>query len=254
MTIDKLPDTTPDLTRQNIARLAELFPECVTEGPEGSASDRAAPVVDWDLLKQALSDHLVEGPQERYRLDWPGKRQALLTANAPIDKTLRPMRRESVDFDTTRNLFIEGDNLDALKLLQETYLAKVKMIYIDPPYNTGSDFIYKDNFALDLDEYELLSGQRNEQGGRLVANPDTNGRFHSDWLSMIYSRLKIARNLLSDDGVIFISIDEHELASIQMLCNQIFGERAMIGIFKWNKTSKAPTLSKKIRTKYEYVV
>jgi adenine-specific DNA-methyltransferase len=137
MTIEKLDATTPDLARQNIARLAELFPECVTEGPEGSASDRGEPVIDFDLLRQVLTDHLVEGPQERYRLDWPGKRQALLAANAPIDKTLRPVRQDSVDFDATRNLFIEGDNLDALKLLQETYLGKVKMIYIDPPYNTG---------------------------------------------------------------------------------------------------------------------
>ena len=143
MTIEKLDATTPDLTRQNIARLAELFPECVTEGPTDSASDRGEPVIDFDLLRQSLADHLVEGPQERYRLDWPGKRQALLTANAPIDKTLRPMREDSVDFDTTRNLFIEGDNLDALKLLQETYLGKVKMIYSDPPYTTGRNLIYK---------------------------------------------------------------------------------------------------------------
>ena len=142
-------------------------------------------MIDFDLLRQALSNHLVEGPQERYRLDWPGKREALLAANTPIDKTLRPMRDDSVDFDTTRNLFIEGDNLDALKLLQETYLGRVKMIYIDPPYNTGKDFIYKDNFAQSREAYEAGSGQRDAEGGRLVANPETNGRFHSDWLSMM---------------------------------------------------------------------
>lgn len=229
MTIEKLPDASPDLTRQNIGRLAELFPECVTEGPEGTASDRGEPVIDWDLLKQALSDHLVEGPQERYRLDWPGKRQALLTANAPIDKTLRPMREESVNFDTTRNLFIEGDNLDALKLLQEMYLGKVKLIYIDPPYNTGKDFIYKDNFALSREEYETGSGLRDEQGGRLVANPETNGRFHSDWLTMMFPRLKLARNLLRDDGLIFVSIDANELCNLTRILEQLFGELSYRG-------------------------
>jgi len=229
MTIEKLPDTTPDLTRQNIVRLAELFPECVTEGPEGTASDRGEPVIDWDLLKQALSDHLVEGPQERYRLDWPGKRQALLTANAAIDKTLRPMRGESVDFDTTRNLFIEGDNLDALKLLQETYLGKVKLIYIDPPYNTGKDFIYKDNFTVSRQGYELDSGLRDEHIGRLVANPETNGRFHSDWLTMIFPRLKLARNLLRDDGLIFVSIDANELCNLTRILEQLFGELSYRG-------------------------
>lgn len=253
MTIEKLDASTPDLTRQNIARLAELFPECVTEGPLGSASDRGEPVIDFDLLRQALSDHLVEGPQERYRLDWPGKRQALLTANAPIDKTLRPIREDSVDFDTTRNLFIEGDNLDALKLLQETYLGKVKMIYLDPPYNTGRDFIYKDNFAQSRKIFEAESGQRDEDGGRLVANPETNGRFHSDWMTMMYPRLKLARNLLTEDGVMMISIDENEFANLRHLMDQIFGPGSLVGVFKWNKTSKAPTLSKTIRNKYEFV-
>lgn len=236
MTIEKLDATTPDLTRQNIARLAELFPECVTEGPTGSASDQGEPVIDFDLLRQALADHLVEGPQERYRLDWPGKRQALLTANAPIDKTLRPMRADSVDFDTTRNLFIEGDNLDALKLLQETYLGKVKMIYIDPPYNTGKDFIYKDNFSQRREAYETGSGQRDQEGSRLVANPETNGRFHSDWLSMMYPRLKLARNLLRDDGVIFISIDDTEVANLRALCDAIFGQDNFHANIVWQKT------------------
>ena len=249
MTIEKLDPATPDLTRENIERLLELFPECRTEGPRGDA-----PAVDFDLLRQSLADYLVEGPAERYRLDWPGKRQALLTANSPIDKTLRPMVEDSVDFENTRNLFIEGDNLDALKLLQETYLGKVKMIYIDPPYNTGSDFIYKDNFSRSRGEYEEESGQRTEDGGRLIANTESNGRFHSDWLSMLFPRLKLARNLLSDDGVIFISIDSGELSNLRVLCDQIFGASNFLSILKWNKTSKAPTLSKKIRHKYEFVL
>ncbi len=229
MTIEKLDATTPDLTRQNVARLAELFPECVTEGPAGTASDRGEPVIDFDLLRQALAGHLVEGPQERYRLDWPGKRQALLTANTPIDKTLRPMRKDSVDFDTTRNLFIEGDNLDALKLLQETYLGKIKMIYIDPPYNTGNDFIYNDKFSQSQVGYEYDSGQRDESG-RLVANLESNGRFHSDWLSMMYPRLKVARNLLRDDGAIFVSIGQEEVQGIKCLLDEIFGSGNLVSI------------------------
>lgn len=183
----------PDLSQDNIAKIRALFPDCVTEAADDQGTVRLA--VDFDQLRQALSDHIVEGPQERYRLDWPGKREALLTANAPIAKTLRPCREESVDFDTTQNLFIEGDNLDALKLLQESYLGKVKLIYIDPPYNTGSDFIYEDDFAEDYREYLARSNQTGDDG-KLIANTDSNGRFHSDWLSMMYSRLKLARNLL----------------------------------------------------------
>jgi adenine-specific DNA-methyltransferase len=199
---EKLKMHTPDLTAQNIQKLAELFPGCVTE-----IRDEAGKVtqgIDFDQLRQELSGSIVEGPRERYHLDWPGKREAILAANAPIAKTLRPSRNESVNFDTTKNLFIEGDNLDALKLLQETYLGKVKLIYIDPPYNTGNDFIYEDDFAEDADAYLLKSNQEDEGGNRLVANTDANGRFHSDWLSMIYARLKLGRNLLSEDGVIFI--------------------------------------------------
>lgn len=224
MTIEKLDASTPDLTRQNIERLLELFPECRTEG-----SRQDAPSVDFDLLRQALSDSLVEGPAERYRLDWPGKRKALLTANTPIDKTLRPMREESVDFDTTRNLFIEGDNLDALKLLQETYLGKIKMIYIDPPYNTGNDFVYHDNFAQSQADYDLESGQVDDRIGRLVANPETNGRFHSNWLNMIYPRLKLAKNMLSDDGIIFISIGDDEVFNLQEVCDEVFGIDNFLG-------------------------
>ncbi len=237
MTIEKLDASTSDLTRQNIERLLELFPECRTEG-----SREDAPSVDFDLLRQALTDYLVEGPAERYRLDWPGKRQALLTANTPIDKTLRPMREESVDFDTTRNLFIEGDNLDALKLLQETYLGKIKMIYIDPPYNTGRDFVYKDNFSVRRQDYEAGSGQRDEAGGRLVANPESNGRFHSDWLAMMFPRLKLAKNLLAEDGAIFISIDEGEKSALISLCNEIFGESALRNVLAVRRRVKSLNL------------
>jgi adenine-specific DNA-methyltransferase len=200
--MDKLKMHSPNLTEGNIARIREMFPGCVTEARGEDGSVKLA--VDFDQLKQELSSAIVEGPQERYHLNWPGKREALLTANAPIAKTLRPVRAESVDFDTTKNLFIEGDNLDALKLLQETYLGKVKMIYIDPPYNTGRDFIYDDDFSEDSERYLMQSNQVSEHGARLVANTEANGRFHSDWLGMIYARLRLARNLLKDDGVIFL--------------------------------------------------
>src|SRR5690606_7661855 len=176
---------------------------------------------------------IVEGPQERYHLNWPGKREALLTANAPIAKTLRPCRDESVDFDTTENLFIEGDNLEALKLLQETYLGKVKMIYIDPPYNTGNDFIYEDDFAENADEFLKRSNQKDEEGNRLIANTEANGRFHSDWLSMLYPRLKLARNLLQDEGVIFISIDDKEQENLKKICDEIYGAENYRGTLIW---------------------
>lgn len=235
--MEKLKMHTPDLTQDHISRIRELFPNCVTEARDESGKLKLA--VDFDQLKQELSDSIVEGPQERYHLNWPGKREALLTANAPIAKTLRPVRAESVDFDTTKNLFIEGDNLEALKLLQETYLGKVKMIYIDPPYNTGNDFIYEDDFTESTSEFLLKSNQKDDFGNRLVANTSANGRFHSDWLTMIYSRLKLARNLLCDDGVIFISIDNTELNNLQNVCNEIFGEENFIEIFTWHKKNSA---------------
>ena len=178
--MEKLKLHTPDLTAENIEKLAQLFPNCVTEARDEAG--RLTQAIDFDQLRQELSGSIVEGPQERYHLDWPGKREAILAANAPIAKTLRPCREESVDFDTTRNIFIEGDNLDALKLLQETYLGKVKLIYIDPPYNTGNDFIYEDDFAEDSETYLLRSNQNDEAGNRMVANTEANGRFHSDWL------------------------------------------------------------------------
>lgn len=234
--MDKLKMHSPNLTEDNIARLREMFPGCVTEAKGEDGSVKLA--VDFDQLRQELSDAIVEGPQERYHLNWPGKREALLTANAPIAKTLRPVREESVDFDTTKNLFIEGDNLDALKLLQETYLGKVKLIYIDPPYNTGKDFIYKDNFTAAKNVFEQASGERNEEGGKLVSNPESRGRFHTDWLSMIYPRLTLAKRLLSDEGVILISIDDAEQASLRRVCDQVFGEQNFVAQLVWEKGRK----------------
>jgi adenine-specific DNA-methyltransferase len=220
----KLDLQTPDFVAQNTARIAELFPNCVTETKQSDGTLKRA--IDFDLLRQELSYDLVEGPQERYRLDWPGKREALALANAPIRKTLRPCKEESVDFENTQNLYIEGDNLDALKLLQETYLGKIKMIYIDPPYNTGNDFIYDDNFSMSRKEYEENSGAVDEEGNAMFdeekwrQNSTNNGRFHSEWLSMMYPRLKLARNLLREDGVIFISIDQGESHNLKKMALQ----------------------------------
>ncbi len=225
--MNKLKMHSPDLSQDNIAKITALFPGCVTETrDEETGAVRLA--VDFDQLRQELCDHIVDGPQERYRLDWPGKREALVLANAPIAKTLRPCRQESVDFDTTQNVFIEGDNLAALKILQENYLGAVKAIYIDPPYNTGSDFIYSDDFSESSQKYFIKSTQISEDGDRLTANPEANGRFHSDWLSMIYSRLKLSRNLLKSDGVIFISIDDNELHNMRKICDEIFGEENFV--------------------------
>ncbi len=229
--MEKLKMHSPDLTQGNIAKIREAFPGCVTEAMDDGGNVRLA--VDFDQLRQELSDHIVEGPQERYRLDWPGKREALALANAPIAKTFRPSRDGSVSFDTTRNLFIEGDNLDALKLLQETYLGMVKFVYIDPPYNTGNDFLYKDDFSITKSEYGLVSGQFDDDGARLIANPQSSGRFHSDWLSFMYPRLKLSRNLLRDDGVIFISIDDNEQFNLRELCNEIFGSENFIANIVW---------------------
>ncbi len=250
-TMDKLKMHSPDLTQDHIARLRDLFPGCVTEAKGDDGAVRLA--VDFDLLRQELSGTLVEGPQERYQLNWPGKREALLTANAPIAKTLRPCRNESVDFDTTKNLFIEGDNLDALKLLQEAYLGKVKLIYIDPPYNTGKDFIYRDDFAVTRDEYLLRSNQVDANGNRLALNAESNGRLHSDWLSMMYSRLRLARNLLSDDGAIFISINHKELANLRRLADEIFGEENLLCLFAWRTDGNFDNQAK-FKYCHEYIV
>ena len=251
--MEKLKLRTPDFTMQNIARLVELFPNCVTEGTDDQG--RLKKAIDFDLLRQELSDSVVDGPRERYHLDWPEKKKALLAANTPIAKTLRPCREESVDFDTTKNLFIEGDNLDALKLLQETYLNKVKMIYIDPPYNTGKDFIYRDNFTETRDAYLHESGQHDADGNRLVANTESNGRFHSDWLSMIYPRLKLARNLLRDEGMILISIDDNEVHNLRKVCDEIFGENGFLAEFVWKSRQFTDARSRdKISTDHEYLV
>jgi adenine-specific DNA-methyltransferase len=226
--MEKLKMHSPDLTQANIDKIAELFPNVVTETLDADGKPTRA--IDLDLLRQEFADHIVEGPQERYQLDWPGKRAAAFAANAPIAKTLRPVREESVDFDSTGNLFIEGDNLEALKLLQESYLGKVKLIYIDPPYNTGSDaLVYDDDRSTSIREYLVRSGQVDESGQRLVANTEANGRFHSDWLSMMYPRLRLARNLLTLDGLIVISIDEHEVANLVRICEEVFGDENVLG-------------------------
>lgn len=250
--MEKLKLHTPDFTEANIEKLAELFPNCVTETQAEDGSLKRA--IDFDQLRQELSSNIVEGPQERYQLNWPGKREALLTANAPIAKTLRPCREESVDFDTTQNLFIEGDNLDALKLLQETYLGKVKMIYIDPPYNTGNDFIYEDDFAENTGAYLIRSTQQDEKGNRLVANTESNGRFHSDWMSMIYSRLKLARNLLREDGIIAISIDDAEYQNLRKICEEVFGEDNFVDNVIWKKRYGGGAKEKFFVSLHEYAL
>jgi adenine-specific DNA-methyltransferase len=242
---EKLDLASPDLVNENIEKITALFPNCVTEGVEGK-------VVDFDLLKQELSHAVVEGTKERYRLEWPGKKEAIVTANLPTTKTLRPVREDSVDFDNTENLYIEGDNLEVLKLLQESYLGKIKMIYIDPPYNTGKDFVYKDNFTEDKEEHLQESGQKDEYNQRLVVNPETAGRYHSDWLSMMYPRLKLARNLLSDDGAIFISIDDNEIHNLKKINDEIFGEENFVACLIWDGGRKND--SKKISTGHEYIL
>ena len=253
--LPRLPLQTPDGVHANVARIRELFPNCVTETRD-EATGQLKYAVDFDQLRQELSGEIVEGPKERYQLTWPGKRQAILTANAPIRKTLRPAREESVDFDTTQNLFIEGDNLDALKLLQETYLGKVKMIYIDPPYNTGKDFVYRDNFTENTQDYLERSGQRDEEGNRLQLNSDSNGRYHSNWLTMMYSRLKIARNLLTQDGVLLISIDDNEFANLFKICEEVFGGSNFVEnyIYVWESTFRPDNSSSLERENAQYIV
>ena len=250
--MDKLKMHSPDLTQDHIASIRKLFPNCVTEAQNKLGVIRLE--VDFDLLRQELSDSIVEGPKERYQLTWPGKHEALLLANTPISKTLRPSREESVDFDATKNLFIEGDNLDALKLLQETYLGKVKVIYIDPPYNTGRDFIYDDDYSADADEYAVESGQKSAEGGRLVANTEANGRFHSDWLSMIYARLRLARNLLKDDGVIFISIDDNEVDNLRKVCSEVFGDENFVAQIIWQKVFAPKNTARWFSEDHDYIL
>jgi len=241
---------TPNITEKNIEQIARLFPNVLTEIKDDDGNPKKA--IDFDLLKQCLSDVLVDDENERYRLDWPGKKASLLKANTPITKTLRPCREESVNFDTTENIYIEGDNFEVLKILQESYLGKVKMVYIDPPYNTGNDFIYKDNFKVSKEEYEEEIGAVDDDGDKLFKNTDSNGRFHSDWLSMMYERLVIARDLLRDDGVVFISIDGNELSNLQKICDELFGEENLVGNIIWrNVTDNNPS---NIATEHEYIV
>jgi adenine-specific DNA-methyltransferase len=248
--MNKLQMRSPNLTQVNIGKLAELFPNCVTEACEADGVVKRS--IDFDQLRQELSTSVVEGPQERYQLNWPGKREALLTANAPIAKTLRPCREESVDFDTTQNLFIEGDNLDALKLLQETYLNKVKLVYIDPPYNTGNDFIYEDDFAEDSETYFVRSNQKDDRGNRMIANTESNGRIHSDWMSMIFPRLKLARNLLRDDGVLLVSIDDNEVANLRKICDEVFGDENFVSQIVWQRSKKGD--AKLVAKVHEYIL
>jgi len=249
--MEKLKLHSPDFTQENIAKLAELFPNCITESTDEKGVLKRA--IDFDQLRQELSSSIVEGSQERYQLNWPGKREALLTANAPIAKTLRPCREESVDFDTTKNLFIEGDNLDALKLLQETYLNKVKMIYIDPPYNTGRDFVYDDDFAEDAESFLFKSLQTSASGERLVANPESNGRFHSDWLSMMYARIRLARSLLAEDGIFLASIDDGEISNLRKICDEVFGEDQFTAQIIWKKRNTPPN-DKVIGAQHDYIL
>ena len=218
---------TTNIVDENIKRIGELFPNCLTERLNDEGKPEVA--IDFDQLRQELSKDIVEGAEERYQFTWPDKRNAIRLANAPTTDTLRPCREESVDFDTTQNLYIEGDNLQVLKLLRENYLGKVKMIYIDPPYNTGNDFVYNDDFSQSAGEYMHNSGQEDEEGNRLVANTESNGRFHTDWLNMIYPRLKVAKDLLSEDGLIFISIDDNEQKNLKNICDEVFGEVNFLG-------------------------
>ena len=249
--MEKLKMQTTNVVDENIKKIGELFPNCLTERLDENGKPEMA--IDFDQLRQELSKDIVEGPEERYQFTWPDKRNAIRLANAPTTDTLRPCREESVDFDNTQNLYIEGDNLQVLKLLRENYLGKVKMIYIDPPYNTGNDFVYNDDFAQSAGEYVHNSGQEDEEGNRLVANTESNGRFHTDWLNMIYPRLKVAKDLLSEDGVIFISIDDNEVENIKKVCDEIFGAFNFIAQMVWQKRT-APDARRIISAGHEYVL
>ena len=250
--MDKLRMQTLDGVQGNIDKIAALFPNCITERKD--AEGKVSLAIDFDKLRQELSSEIVEGREERYQFTWPDKKKAILLANSPINATLRPCREESVDFDNTQNLYIEGDNLDVLKCLKETYLGKVKMIYIDPPYNTGNDFVYEDDFAESTSEYLANSGQYDEQGNRLVTNSESNGRFHTDWLNMIYPRLKVARDLLTDDGVIFISIDDNEMENLKKVCDEVLGESNFVAQITLLCNPKGRSQDKYIANCHEYLL
>ena len=249
---EKLPMRTPDIADDKFTALAEMFPGAVTETIDENGMVVRA--IDADILAQEINTHVVSGKEERYQFTWPDKKKSILLANAPIAAALRPCREESVDFDNTENLYIEGDNLDVLKLLRETYLNRVKMIYIDPPYNTGKDFIYEDDFVEETSEFLYRDGQYDEQGNRMVENFESNGRFHTDWLNMMYPRLRVARDLLAEDGVIFISIDDNELGNLLKLTEEVFGASNHIATFSWIKKKKGSHLSKTVRSMTEYVL
>ena len=245
--MNKLDMESIDIVKGNIDKIGELFPNVIVESENGKS-------IDFDLLKQELSNEIVEGNKEKYQLTWPGKKEAILNANTRTKKTLRPIREKSVDFDNTQNIYIEGDNLDALKILQESYLGKIKCIYIDPPYNTGNDFIYKDDYKKTSNEELIESKQIDEYGNRLVSNNQSNGRFHSDWLSMMYPRLKLARNLLTNDGVIFISIDENEVDNLTKMCDEIFGETNKIETIVWKNKYGAGAKTVGFISAHEYIL
>ncbi|GAA2864860.1 adenine-specific DNA-methyltransferase [Aminobacter niigataensis] len=251
--MEKLKMHSPDLSQENIAKIRDLFPGCVTEARD-EVTGKLRLAVDFDQLRQELSDSIVEGPQERYRLDWPGKREAALAANSPIAKTLRPVRDQSIDFDASNNLLIEGDNLEVLKVIQESLLGRVKLIYIDPPYNTGRDFIYDDDYSQGTGDYLNLSGQADEGGRRLVANTEANGRFHSDWLSMLYPRLRLAKNLLADDGVVFVSIDDNEVDSLRKMGSEIFGDSNFVATIIWQKVYAPKNSAKWFSEDHDFIL
>ena len=250
--MEKLKMQTKNLANENYEKLAALFPNAVTESVDENGNIVRA--IDKDILMQEINCKVVEGREERYQFTWPDKKQAILTANAPINKTLRPCREESVDFDNTENLYIEGDNLEVLKLLQETYLGKIKMIYIDPPYNTGKDFVYDDDFAKDAAIYMANSGQFDDAGNRLVPNTESNGRFHTDWLNMIYPRLKLAKDLLTEDGIIFISIDDCEVENLKKVVNEIFGEQNFVTEIAWQCLDTIKNDAKYFSDNHEYIL
>lgn len=251
--MDKLRMQSSNGVEDNIMKIAQLFPDCVTETVD-ERSGQPKHLIDFEKLKQNLSDSVISERAERYQFTWPDKSKAILLANSPINATLRPCREDSVDFDNTQNLYIEGDNLDVLKCLKETYLHKVKMIYIDPPYNTGNDFVYEDDFAQSSEEYLANSGQFDEQGNRMFTNAESNGRFHTDWLNMIYPRLKVARDLLTDDGVIFISIDDNEVENLRKVCDEVFGESNCIAQLIWEKKYTIANDSKYFSDVHDYIL
>ena len=247
---------TQDIVDVNVGKIGKLFPNCLTErvGENG----RLEHAIDFDKLRVELSKDIVEGQQERYQFTWPGKREAMRIANTPTNMTLRPDRESSVDFDNTGNLYIEGDNLEVLKLLREDYLGKVKMIYIDPPYNTGNDFVYEDDFSQTAGEFRDKSGMFDEDGNMILqnyeVNSESNGRFHTDWLNMIYPRLKVARDLLTEDGVIFISIDDNEVENLRKVCDEVFGERNFIAQLIWERAYSPKNDARFISNSHDYVI